>query len=224
MNKSSILWTKSQKPASELSGTGLVLSHSARAILTSVQISTNQNRGIYITDQGSVLWANHLTMLRNNNQGIEITNSAKAFLNDIIVEENIKVGIFISNSSKVNLQYSRIRFSKFVTPGNWGSNIVVTNNSILDITNFNSSGADAAGIAFDNAFVTASLGQIDNNASGLAYFNTTYNIVNCIGSNVTFTGNQSTTGGGIPLPSTCPTVDDNCMKQYNCARVPWEMP
>jgi len=223
INNGSINWTnKSQDANKPLSGTALILSGAVKANLNNVQIAMNQNRGIYITDLGSVLWGNQLVLLRNGNQGIEITNVAKAFFDNIIVEENVKAGIFISNRSKVNIKNSRIRFSKFTAPNTWGTNIVVTNNSILELFNFNISAADSTGIAFDNAFVTASTGQIDNNIIGLAYFNTTYNIVNCIADTVTFTGNQSKAGGGVPLPSECRKVDDACMQQHQCARVPWE--
>lgn len=207
-------------------GIGLNLTNGATAILNTVQFSQNKDEGVHIEGNATRAWINHLTVSSNAKIGIEITQNAKAFMNDVMVNDNVKVGLMISNAAKVNLQYSVIKNTKQDVSNQWGHNLLVTNNALLEMFNFDISGAAGIGIAFSEAYASLSLGNDHNNAIAIYAVNSThpeYYYFDCFRYDISYLNNTTRIGiGSLPLPSMGQIVDDNYMNQKGCPRVPVE--
>lgn len=209
-------------------GIGLNLKNGVTAILNTVKLSENKAQGLHIEGNGTRMWANHLTINSNANVGIEITQNAKAFMNDVLIENNFKVGLMISNAARVNLQYSVIKNTLHDTATNWGYNLLVINAGVLEIFDFNISGASDIGMAFSEAYASVSQGSIENNPIGLYVLNSidpNYNFFDCHKYDINYVNNVTRVSSNrLPLPSMGKgqVVDDNYMNQKGCPRVPVE--
>jgi hypothetical protein len=219
MNNSSVVHSK---------GIGLILRNGATGILNTVEISANKDEGIHVEGDGTRMWANHLSANFNNNAGMEITQNAKAFINDIMMASNIKIGLLISDAAKVNLQYSDIRNTKLDSTNLWGYNLFVKDDAVLEMFSFDLSGATVA-MVFKDAFATLSLGTVQYNQVALHVVNSThpnFYFYDCFRYDISFLNNTARTGtGSLPLPplSTGDEIhDDAWMNQKGCPRVPVE--
>ena len=161
---------------------------------------------------------------------LEVRNAATLLIENSLIQNNEYIGVCVENNSKMHLRNTAILNTKEVIDTNgkkqFGHNLVVTSNSIVELHDFQCSYAENHGIFVSKAYLTAERGNVNCNQIGISFLDpptdANYNYVNCFHENVKILGNESRIGTGeLPLPDSPP--DSFQPDTSLCKTVPWEI-
>ncbi len=190
-------------------GTAIHLSNGTEASLNNFFLIENQGRALLLKGEGTIaevrnVWIGSNTLdlqaieQRYNNElrigTVEVAGGAKLLMEHFILTDNFIGGIVIMNNSSAHLRFCVLdnttghQASQYVT---WlGLNLVSFQNSVVEIRNFISQGAEAQGLHVDGAYLTAKYGDVRDCLLGLWHNNSPedYDWSHCI--DVQYTNNE----------------------------------